>query len=103
MSDPLDLTGIRGLDPSLPDTCTLEATLVTGFEPTAAEELLEKMGLTANMSRGRIVFDIAVDRVRTSYFHVLPLKLLLFSTATFVFGYLSADHSPHPPARTSPR
>ena len=65
MSDPLDLTGIRGLDPSLPDTCTLEATLVTGFEPTAAEELLEKMGLTANMSRGRIVFDIAVDRVST--------------------------------------
>ena len=51
MADPLDMSGLRGLDPACTTHCTIEASITTGFEPTLAEELMEKMGLTSNISR----------------------------------------------------
>jgi len=64
MAEPLDLTGILGLDPENKNVCTLEASCVTGFEPMAAEEVLNMLGCVAKVHRGRVVFDIDVGRVK---------------------------------------
>lgn len=46
-------------------TVTLGATVPTGFEYTAAEEVLEKIGAKARVSkdRGRIYFEITTDNL----------------------------------------
>lgn len=46
-------------------TVTIGATVPTGFEHTAAEEVLEKIGVDAKISkdRGRIYFPITTDKL----------------------------------------
>lgn len=46
-------------------TATIGATVPTGFEHTAAEEVQEKLDATARVSknRGRIYFDITTDKL----------------------------------------
>lgn len=46
-------------------TVTIGATVPTGFEHTAAEEVQEKIGATARVSkdRGRIYFEITTDHL----------------------------------------
>lgn len=46
-------------------TVTVGATVPTGFEPTAAEEVQEKIGASARISkdRGRIYFEITTDHL----------------------------------------
>ena len=39
MAEPLKVEGLVGLAPDHADTCTLEASCVTGFEPMAVEEI----------------------------------------------------------------
>jgi hypothetical protein len=39
MAAPLNLIGLEGLNPALPELCTLEASCVTGFEPMSLEEI----------------------------------------------------------------
>ncbi|KAG9277089.1 THUMP domain-containing protein 3 [Astyanax mexicanus] len=48
-----------------PFTVTVGATVPTGFEPTAAEEVQEKIGAVARVSkdRGRIYFEISTDNL----------------------------------------
>ncbi|XP_023232413.1 THUMP domain-containing protein 3-like [Centruroides sculpturatus] len=43
--------------------CTIEATVVTGFETVAKEECEEKLTCSAKIERGRIFFDIPFSRV----------------------------------------
>ncbi|XP_013787079.1 THUMP domain-containing protein 3-like isoform X1 [Limulus polyphemus] len=45
-------------------TCTVEATVVTGFELIAKEECEEKIGVGARTERGRIFFDVECKRVK---------------------------------------
>lgn len=49
----------------LDQTVTIGATVPTGFEHTAAEEVQEKLEATARVSknRGRIYFDITTDKL----------------------------------------
>ncbi len=49
----------------LDQTVTIGATVPTGFENTAAEEVQEKLEATARVSknRGRIYFDITTDKL----------------------------------------
>lgn len=44
--------------------CCLEATVVTGFETGAAEEVGEKLAINATAHRGKIRFQIPVSRVK---------------------------------------
>lgn len=48
-----------------PLTVTVGATVPTGFEHTAAEEVQEKIGAIARVSkdRGRIYFEITTDQL----------------------------------------
>ncbi len=39
MAAPLNLIGLEGLNPAIPELCTLEASCVTGFEPMSLEEI----------------------------------------------------------------
>ena len=50
-SDSDDLTGI-------------EATVVSGLESMAREEIREKLGVRAEICRGRVWFSLPADRVR---------------------------------------
>lgn len=87
MAEPLDLRGILGLDPARPDLCTVEATVVTGFEPTVAEEVQAVLGLPCcNLTRGRVVFDIPCSRVA----EVLSLRCI--STAYLLLGHAGPGH-----------
>ena len=47
--------------------CSIEATVPTGFEPTAREEAEEKLGVTATYERGKICFDISLDDMAKVY------------------------------------
>ncbi|XP_030632610.1 tRNA (guanine(6)-N(2))-methyltransferase THUMP3 [Chanos chanos] len=60
-SDPTLMSG----DSSQPITVTIGATVPTGFEHTAAEEVNEKIGASARISRdrGRIYFQITTDKL----------------------------------------
>lgn len=71
--------GAAGESPPHPDvstgstfTVTLGATVPTGFEHTAAEEVQEKIGVDARISRdrGRIYFPVTTDKL----FQVSPKK-----------------------------
>ena len=64
MADPLNLEGIAGLDRDKADLATIEASCVTGFEAVAVVEVRQRLGCEAVITRGRVVFDIEVDRVR---------------------------------------
>ena len=64
MADPLDLTGLTGLDASIPSLIIVEATVVTGFESCVAEEVHEVLGVKGNITRGRVVFDLPSDRLK---------------------------------------
>jgi hypothetical protein len=45
-------------------TCEMEATVCTGFEPMAVDEIEEKLGLTAAVSRGRVNVVLPVEDAR---------------------------------------
>jgi len=62
MAEPLDLTGIAGLSADKEELCTIEASCVTGFEAMAAEEVEAVLGAGARQHRGRVVFDLPLDR-----------------------------------------
>ena len=64
MADPLNLEGIEGLNRARADIATIEASCVTGFEAMACEEVRQRLGCEAVITRGRVVFDIQVERVR---------------------------------------
>ena len=64
MADPLNLEGIEGLARDKADLATIEASCVTGFEAVAVVEVRQRLGCEAVITRGRVVFDIEVDRVR---------------------------------------
>jgi len=81
MADPLDLTGITGLDPDTRNLCTIEASCVTGFEPMAAEEVKNLVGCVAKVHRGRIVFDIDIGLVKE------VLKLRCVNTIWVMVGH----------------
>ena len=85
MADPLDLTGLTGLDASIPSLIIVEATVVTGFESCVAEEVHEVLGVKGNITRGRVVFDLPSDRLKD----VLGLRCV--STAYLLLGH-AADY-----------
>lgn len=62
-------------------TVTIGATVPTGFEQTAAEEVKEKIGVEARISkdRGRIYFPITTDKL----FQVKMLPCWVFMSAFF--------------------
>lgn len=51
-------------------TCTLQATVVTGFEFVVKEEIKEKFGVDCSRETGKVFFDLPVTRVK----EVLNLK-----------------------------
>lgn len=63
MAAPLDLSGLQGTAATSP-LVTVEAAVVTGFEPCVAEEVLEVLGVQGNVTRGRVVFDLPPERLR---------------------------------------
>lgn len=62
-------------------TVTIGATVPTGFEHTAAEEVGEKIGADARISkdRGRIYFQISTDKLPMVSFGSDVYALLMFS------------------------
>lgn len=56
-------------------TVTIGATVPTGFEHTAAEEVGEKIGAEARISkdRGRIYFEISTDKLPMVSFDMISL------------------------------
>ncbi|XP_052068135.1 tRNA (guanine(6)-N2)-methyltransferase THUMP3-like [Mytilus californianus] len=44
--------------------CEIEATVTTGFEPTAMEEAVEKLNAEVTVSRGRIVLKVPISKVK---------------------------------------
>jgi len=81
MADPLDLTGIVGLKSENKSVCTIEASCVTGFESMAAEEVRDLLGSTANVHRGRVVFDVDIAKVKET------LKLKCVNTVWVMIGH----------------
>ena len=81
MAEPLDLTGITGLDPGNKNVCTIEASCVTGFEAMAAEEVSSFLGCEAKVHRGRVAFDIDVGKVKD------VLKLRCVNTVWVMLGH----------------
>ena len=53
---------INAADSSL--ICEIEASVVTGFETVAAEEVFEKLGILAQPARGKIHFLVALRDVK---------------------------------------
>jgi hypothetical protein len=43
--------------------CEIEASVVTGFESVAAEEVVEKLGVVATPGRGKIHFHVTLRDV----------------------------------------
>jgi len=62
MAAPLDLAGLQGTA-ATSALVTVEAAVVTGFEPCVAEEVLEVLGVQGNVTRGRVVFDLPPERL----------------------------------------
>lgn len=64
------------------DVCTVEASVVTGFETAAASEAREKLRLEKEptMCRGRIVFDVPADEIDK------VLRLRTIDNAWVIFG-----------------
>lgn len=60
-----------------PLTLTIGATVPTGFEYTAAEEVQEKIGASARVSkdRGRIYFEITTDLLNKVSVSLLQYQL----------------------------
>ena len=46
------------------ETCEIEATVVTGFEIQAKEEILEKFNVLAVSSRGKINFHLPISKCK---------------------------------------
>ena len=87
MAEPLNLTGFVGLDPNLPEICTIEASCVTGFEPMAQEEIqasiLDK-ALTVNpigsfLSNLKKIYIKKFVKKNTCYFLKRIIYFFLFS------------------------
>ena len=47
------------------DVCLIEATVVTGFETMAQDELQEKFGIGSTSTRGSINFEFPIDRAKS--------------------------------------
>lgn len=88
MAAPLNLTGITGLSPDLPNVCTIEASCVTGFEAVAAQEVKSLLGCEAVTQRGRVVFDLAVAEVKQ------VSRLRCVNTVWVMLGHLAAMEYP---------
>lgn len=80
----IPLLGLNSND----DLCAIEATAVTGFENVAKEECNQKLDAQPLTSRGRVLFDIPIDRVRK----VLDLRsvdnvfVVIYNNMTFDFS-----------------
>lgn len=48
--------------------CEIEATVTTGFEPTAMEEAVEKLNAEVTVSRGRIILKVPISKVKKVIF-----------------------------------
>ena len=57
MADPLNLEGLKGLDPANTLVCTVEASCVTGFEPMALEEIQASVGMGEGSIKGTIIIS----------------------------------------------
>ena len=57
MADPLNLKGLKGLDPANTLVCTVEASCVTGFEPMALEEIQASVGMGEGSIKGTIIIS----------------------------------------------
>ena len=49
--------------------CEIEATVTTGFEPTAMEEAVEKLNAEVTVSRGRIILKVPISKVKKVIFY----------------------------------
>ena len=58
MADPLNLEGLKGLDPANTLVCTVEASCVTGFEPMALEEIQASVGMGEGSIKGTIIISL---------------------------------------------
>lgn len=52
------------------DMCEIEATVATGFEQIAKEEVEEKFGIIARAARGKVMAKIPVKDVKNVRFYV---------------------------------
>lgn len=57
--------------------CEIEASVCTGFEPMAKEELEESFGVNATISRGRINAVIPVSDVKKVYISLIALMMMV--------------------------
>ena len=48
----------------LPDSCTIEASVPTGFESVAADEAKEMFSTDYRIARGKIIFQTPTERVQ---------------------------------------
>ncbi|XP_075525695.1 tRNA (guanine(6)-N(2))-methyltransferase THUMP3-like [Dermacentor variabilis] len=62
--------------------CRIEATVVTGLEHIARDECTDKLGVRPETARGRVFFDLPVDRV-TEVWHLQGVDNLYVVIATF--------------------
>jgi hypothetical protein len=62
-----------------PAAVTIEATVVTGFEPVAMEECIEKVSETVNtaLARGRIFFNVPQHKMDIVSFRFIMLRTYL--------------------------
>ena len=51
------------------ELCRIEASVPSGFEPTAQMEVQEKLGVDVTHERGKVMFEIAIEDVEK----VIPL------------------------------
>uniref|UniRef100_A0A224Z0Z1 THUMP domain-containing protein 3 n=1 Tax=Rhipicephalus zambeziensis TaxID=60191 RepID=A0A224Z0Z1_9ACAR len=50
-------------DRTFESTCRIEATVVTGLEHIARDECIDKLGVRPETARGRVFFELPIDRV----------------------------------------
>ena len=53
----------KGLSSDEKDTCTIEGSVITGFELAAKDEIAEKLRCWATTARGRVIFDVPIDKL----------------------------------------
>ncbi len=60
----VDWSSLKGLDSSNSGVCSVECTVVTGFEFCAEQEAKKKLGVdNVQKNQGRIIFDVSPDRI----------------------------------------
>ncbi|KAH8031646.1 hypothetical protein HPB51_019660 [Rhipicephalus microplus] len=69
-------------DHTFDSTCRIEATVVTGLEHIARDECIDKLGVRPDTSRGRVFFDLPIDRV-TEVWNLQGVDNLYVVVSTF--------------------